>query len=149
MCVCVFVICVNECANVCLQAIFFHIPSQSLIVADLLQNFREGGHSGAPHFTSPARCCMRTCMGREAYGSSGDFVAPKHTRFQYSGDDIVALRERIALWPVRRVVMSHGAVVEAHAMQVLDEAFDNWMVTVENRGRCCVRCWTCLAPCWL
>lgn len=131
------------------EVIFFHIPSRTLIVADLLQNLRPGGHTGAEHFTGAARCCIRACMSDETYGTSGDFVAPKHTRFHHSGDDIVALRERISQWPFDRVAMAHGAVVEARATAVLDEAFDNWIVECENRSRCCARCWTCLAPCWL
>ncbi len=82
------------------EVVFFHRPSRSLIVTDLLFNIGESSHAwtrlylrgmgayGAPRQSRMVRLC---CRDRRALGESVD---------------------RILGWPFERIVVTHGAPIE-------------------------------------
>lgn len=93
------------------EVAFFHRRSGSLLLTDLCFNFVECAHG-------PTRWWLR------AMGGLGRFGPPRHVRLLLR-DRRAARRSADALlaWDVRRVIVTHGVVLQQSAKRVLREAF--------------------------
>jgi hypothetical protein len=93
------------------EVVFFHRPSGTLIASDLVFNV-------GPASPAPTRLAFRL-MG--AYGR------PSTTPLErLSIRDRAAFRrslDRILTWPIARIVLAHGAVVEADGRTALGDAY--------------------------
>lgn len=97
------------------EVVFFHQPSCSLVASDLL--FNVGG--GSPLLT------------RLAFRLTGAYGRPSSTLLErFLVRDRDAFRrslERILAWPVSRIVVAHGEVVETGGREALAEAY-GWLL---------------------
>lgn len=93
------------------EVVFFHRASGSLLLADLCFNFVE-------HPQWLARSWLRLM------GGLGRFGPPRHVRILFR-DKAAARRsvDAILAWDVRRVVVTHGVVLQQSGRRVLREAF--------------------------
>lgn len=95
------------------EVVFFHRPTRTLIVADLLECF----HDDAP---LPIRLFAKMSGLYERVGP------PPDLRLAHRG----ALRdsiERIAAWDFVRIVLAHGEIVEQDARVVFEDAMAPWL----------------------
>jgi len=93
------------------EVVFFHRRSRTLILADLAFNFVECDHR-------PTRLWLR------AVGALGRFGPPRHVRWMIR--DRAAARasiETVLRWPIERVIVSHGVVLQQSARRLLRESF--------------------------
>ena len=96
---------------------FFHVPSRTLILTDFV--FNQGPDSGLPALS---RVLLK---GMKAYGGLG----PSRI-FRFVVEDTAAvgrsIRAMLDRWPVERVSMSHGEILEEDAAERLREAYVDW-----------------------
>lgn len=45
-------------------------------------------------------------------------------------------RHKVLAWDFDKVIMSHGAIIEEHAKDAVEELFENW----EHECKCCCTC---------
>jgi hypothetical protein len=82
------------------ETMLFHHPTQTLITADLLYNFQ-------PENTKVEKLFFR------AIGCYGSPSAPFYHRFAVEDKaSVKTLIARVQRWDVRRVIMSHGRIIE-------------------------------------
>lgn len=93
------------------EVVFFHRRSGSLLLTDLCFNFVE-------HPQALTRTWLRLM------GALGRFGPPRHVRWLFR-DKAAARRsvEAMLAWDVRRVVVTHGVVLQQSAKRVLRQAF--------------------------
>ncbi|MGH0032295.1 MAG: DUF4336 domain-containing protein [Myxococcota bacterium] len=93
------------------ETVFFHRRSGTLLLTDLCFNYTE-------HPQWPARTWLRLM------GGLGRFGPPRHVRWLFR-DKRAARRsiDTILAWDVRRVVVTHGIVLQQSAKRVLRQAF--------------------------
>jgi hypothetical protein len=93
------------------EVVFFHRRSGSLMLADLCFNFVE-------HPQWLTRTWLRLM------GALGRFGPPRHVRWLLR-DKAAARRsvETMLAWDIRRVIVSHGVVLQQSARRVLRESF--------------------------
>jgi hypothetical protein len=85
------------------ETMLFHRPTGTLITADLLYNFRPEHFKAEKAFFRLIGC----------YGAPS---VPFYHRFAVENRESVrAMIERIRGWPIRRIVMCHGRIVEGDA----------------------------------
>jgi hypothetical protein len=85
------------------ETVLFHRPTGTLITADLLYNFQTENFTLEKMFFRSIGC----------YGSPS---VPFYHRFAVENKESVkALIGKVRSWPVRRIVMSHGRIVESEA----------------------------------
>jgi len=96
---------------------FFHVPSRTLILTDFV--FNHGPDSGLPTLS---RLLLR---GMNAYGRLGP---SRIFRFVVKDEAAVgrSIRAMLDRWPVERVSMSHGEVLEEDAAERLRAAYADW-----------------------
>ena len=83
------------------ETVLFHHPTGTLVTADLLYNYQAEHYAAETLFFR-----LVGCYGKPA-------VAPYH---RLAVTDKTALRHALATiraWPVRRIIMSHGRIVES------------------------------------
>lgn len=95
------------------EVVFYHRPSRSLIVADLLLNF---GENDAPI----TRLLAPIIVGR------GCTFARLYRPFVFDPERFRASIERIRRWDFTRIIVGHGAIVDHNAAEVFAEAF-GWL----------------------
>lgn len=104
------------------EVVFFHKPSGTLIASDLAFNIRE---------SSPA-------LTRLAFRLAGAYGRLSSTLLErLLVRDRAAFRrslDRILLWPFSRVVVAHGAVIEAGGRAALADAYAWLLRADEMRG---------------
>jgi hypothetical protein len=85
------------------ETMLFHRPTGTLITADLLYNFQ------------PEHCAAEKTFFR-LIGAYGAPSVPFYHRFAVENREAVsAMVDRVRRWPVRRIVMCHGRIVESGA----------------------------------
>jgi len=103
------------------EVVFFHRPTAALILTDLAFNFTD--------FTSTAN--------RVAWRFSGvppRFGPSRSARLTLLRDKITAgsYLRRICAWPFRRILVTHGAVVETNAQEEFRRAFAPYLGRVST-----------------
>ena len=97
------------------EVVLFHRPSGTVVASDLLFNITES----SPPLT---RFAMRL---------SGAYGRPSSTLLErFFVRDRAAFRrslEKILAWPIRRIVLAHGEVVESDARGALERAY-SWVL---------------------
>ncbi len=82
------------------ETVLFHRPTQTLITADLLYNFQPENTKAEKLFFRAIRC----------YGSPS---VPFYHRFAIEDKaSVKTLTAQVQRWGVRRVIMSHGRIIE-------------------------------------
>ncbi len=93
------------------EAVFFHFASGSLICADLCFNLEEMSGFGA-------------YLWLTLFGTLNRFAASR--LFTMAIKDKRAFKESLGLifqWPIKRIVMGHGAILETNAVRHLQTAY--------------------------
>jgi hypothetical protein len=93
------------------EVVFFHRPSRSLVVSDLVFNFQDMDWGVVGLY-------VRAAGAHRRFGPSR--VTRQLVRDRALGRQLM---DRILSWPIERVVMSHGAIVESQAKDRLRDAF--------------------------
>ena len=96
------------------EAVFLHRPSRTLIVADMVFNFRAGN--------------LRTRAMMRLNGAWGDVAASRFFKSRVA--DRAALRssvKRVLEWDFDRIVVGHGDVVPSAGRQAIEGAF-RWLL---------------------
>ena len=89
------------------ETVLFHRDSGSLIAADLIENFPSCDHA-------PTRWYLKI------NGALGQPTWPRAMRALYWRRDLArASIERILAWPVERVILAHGEIIEGNARDAL------------------------------
>lgn len=89
------------------ETVLFHRDSGSLITADLIENFPSCDHA-------PTRWYLKI------NGALGQPTWPRAMRALYWRRDLArASIERILAWPVERVILAHGEIIEGNARDAL------------------------------
>ena len=98
------------------EVVFFHPKSGTVLFTDLLQRIPPGALSG-----------WRAMVARLDLMTGPEPQVPRKFRLAFTGRDAArASLQRILAWPARRVLIAHGAPVEADAQAVLRRAF-RWL----------------------
>lgn len=107
------------------ETVFYHRVSRSLIVTDLIQN-----HVAAAQDSARVRVARKVLA---AFGFNGACTAPplKLSWVRTDPNAFATALKRVMAWKVDRIVVSHGATIEAHASDVLHRLFAPWIVTSE------------------
>lgn len=105
------------------ESVFFHWPSHTLICTDLLFNLHEFEGWLTPWFC-------------RVVGTHKRFAHSKLWKTKYEDIDVFARSVRkMCEWPIERVVMAHGEIVDSRCQERLEEAFE-WLYskvsTAEN-----------------
>lgn len=98
------------------EVVFFHRQSATVLVTDLIQQFRPGWFTG-----------WRALVARLDLMTAEEPSVPR--KFRVAFVDRQAARaavQRIHAWPVERVVMAHGPPVETGGREVVARAF-RWL----------------------
>ncbi|TYB82356.1 DUF4336 domain-containing protein [Maritimibacter fusiformis] len=98
------------------EVLFFHRPSATVLVTDLIQHFPKGWHKG-----------WRAVVARLDLMVAPEPSVPRKFRLAFT--DRRAARVAVARvldWPAERLVMAHGAPVERGGGEVLARAF-GWL----------------------
>ncbi|WP_217576947.1 DUF4336 domain-containing protein [Mesorhizobium sp. GbtcB19] len=99
------------------EVVFFHLPSQTALFTDLIQQFRPGWFKG-----------WRAIVARLDLMAAAEPSVPR--KFRLAFIDRQAARAavgRILAWPVENVVMSHGEPVRGDGVTFLRRAF-GWLL---------------------
>ena len=99
------------------EVIFFHRPSGTTLVTDLVQHLPKGWFGG-----------WRALVARLDLISGPEPAVPR--KFRFAMTDREAAREgvrRVLAWPTEKLVMAHGAPVTENARAVLQKAF-RWLI---------------------
>jgi hypothetical protein len=105
------------------EALFFHASSRTLLVGDLIERIGPGVASGL------ARAAARV-FGVRAH----PMPSPE---FRYYTDDADAFRGSMAevlRWPIERIFLCHGELVEEKGREVLADVVDALLREVRARG---------------
>lgn len=97
------------------EAVFFHRPSETLIVADLIENFPAG------HFNWWQKPIARLAGIIAPHGKT-----PLDWRLSFHKPQAQAGLAKIKAWTPRRIIMAHGEVVREKDNQFLNDSFD-WL----------------------
>ncbi|MGP6087968.1 DUF4336 domain-containing protein [Antarctobacter jejuensis] len=95
------------------EIVFLHRPSGTAIFTDLLQQMPPDWYSG-----------WRGTVARLDLMTSDSPKVPRKYRLAFR--DRPALRAalaRVRAWPIQKLVMAHGPVIETNAAEVVDRAF--------------------------
>ncbi len=98
------------------EVFFFHRPSKTVLVADLVQQLPPEFYAG-----------WRAKVARLDLMTAEDPTVPRKFRMMFS--DKTAARQavdQILAWPCEQVAFAHGPLVFAHGQTVLTRAFD-WL----------------------
>lgn len=97
------------------EAVFFHRPSSTLILTDLIENF-ELDHVSCWHM----RLLLRLAGPVDPNGT-----APFDMRmtFRRHRDELAGLVERMIAWDPQRIILAHGRWYAANAVEELRRAF--------------------------
>lgn len=117
------------------EVVFFHRPSRTLIVADLVENL-----VGEAGLTWAGRLMMRA-MG--IYGKA--LPSPELRMFTMDGAAAAEALDRIAAWPFERILLAHGALIESDAHAVLRSVRDRLVIEAETRPRWRAALWRAMA----
>lgn len=100
------------------EVVFFHRPSRTLLLTDLIENFEAHKVHGF---------WLRAAM-RVARVMDPDGQVPRDLRATYLGhkDQARACFERVRAWQPERILLAHGRCYERDAMKELDRAF-RWL----------------------
>jgi hypothetical protein len=99
------------------EVVFFHAPSATVLVTDLVQQIPQDWYRG-----------WRSVVARMDLMTAPVPSVPR--KFRLATTDRAAAREgvrRILDWPAERLVIAHGAPLEAGARNALERAFD-WLM---------------------
>ena len=99
------------------ETVFFHRPSRTLILADLIENFE----------TNKFASCLWANIMKLTGISSPDGKAPADWRATFK--DKTAARESLAqirAWQPEKTILAHGRCYENNAMEELQRAF-RWL----------------------
>jgi hypothetical protein len=107
------------------EVVFFHRASQTLIVADLVENISED--------TLPSRAGRTLAKMMRIYGrplSSPEFRI-------YTSDPEAARKklDEINAWPFQRILLAHGDLIAENAHEVFQELIDHLYAEAKNRPR--------------
>lgn len=106
------------------EALFFHEPSRTLLVGDLVENIGREALSMA---------------GRAAFWPFGVRPRPMPSpEFRYYTLDVAAAEaslERARAWPVERIFLCHGGLVETRAQETFGAVCDELLTIARRRGR--------------
>ncbi|MGV6847106.1 MAG: DUF4336 domain-containing protein [Marinibacterium sp.] len=107
------------------EVVFFHHASETLIVADLVENLTDDTLPGGL-----ARAAARAghIMGRA-------LASPEFRMYSMDADAAAAALERISDWPFRRILMAHGKIVERDAHKVFDAVRSSLLREIRDRPR--------------
>lgn len=97
------------------EAVFFHRPSETLIVADLIENFPKG------HFNWWQRPIARLAGILAPHGKT-----PLDWRLSFNRRVAQESLTHIKAWAPKRIVMAHGDIVEEKDNMFLNDSFD-WL----------------------
>ena len=103
------------------EVVFFHKPSGTLIASDLV--FNVG--SSSPALTRLAFRLLGA-YGRPSVTLSERLLIRDRAAFRHS-------LERILRWPISRIVIAHGSVVERGGREALADAY-SWLLAPGSRG---------------
>ena len=94
------------------ETVWFHKPSRTLIVTDLLQYYQGDMSFGLKIYA-------------KLTGTSKQLAVPKTVRWLVK-DRVAALAsaQKILNWPFERVVVAHNSIVETDAHAVVEKAFE-------------------------
>lgn len=97
------------------ERVFFHVPTATLLVTDLVFNIHE-----------PRGFAMPWLL--RAVGAHRRFAQSRSVRFMTRDRQAAAESARAILaWPIERVVMSHGEIVATDAHSVLESALERML----------------------
>jgi len=96
------------------EVVFFHTPSRTLVASDLVFNVRER----SPTLTRIAFRLLGA-YGRPSSSFAERLLIRDRPAFRESLD-------RILSWPISRIVLAHGDVVEENGRQALAQAY-SWL----------------------
>lgn len=99
------------------ECIFMHVPSSSLIVTDLIENF-------APDHFSPCQRLFAKCVGILA--PQGKMPLDWRLSFVFSKSEARAHLAVMLAWHPERIIMAHGVLVERDSEAFLRRAF-RWL----------------------
>ncbi|MDA0147401.1 DUF4336 domain-containing protein [Vibrio sp. LaRot3] len=99
------------------ESIFFHQPSSTLIVTDLIENFE-------PSKLTPFQRCVGRLVGIVA--PNGKMPIDWRFTFSFSKREAREHVSAILAWQPKRIVMSHGNIVEQDAVAFLTRSF-SWL----------------------
>jgi hypothetical protein len=104
------------------ESVFLHKSSQSLMVTDLVQNHSDERQSGLAGFL------QRFML--EPIGFKGICMAPPlKSRFMVKNRDVLSycLRQ-VANWDFKRIIVTHGDIIEENAKHAFSELFSRFLV---------------------
>lgn len=99
------------------EVVFFHRPSATVLVTDLVQHIPKGWYRG-----------WRALVARLDLMTAVNPSVPRKFRMATTRKSVArAAVSRILDWPARNLVMAHGAPVQSEAKETLRRAFD-WLM---------------------
>ncbi|MEO0593160.1 MAG: DUF4336 domain-containing protein [Myxococcota bacterium] len=104
------------------ETVFFHRPSRSLVCTDLMFNLHANNTRG---FLTPWILRMTGAYGRPAQSRLLRSVTKDRGRARSS-------LERVLEWPIERVLMAHGDVVDSDAKDILRSSC-HWMLSGDSK----------------
>lgn len=98
------------------ETVFFHRPSGTVIVTDLIQHLPDDWFSG-----------WRRLIATWDRMTGPEPAVPRKFRLAFTGRKAArAARDRLLAWPAERLIMAHGAPVTEDAAGLLRRAF-SWL----------------------
>ena len=106
------------------EALLFHRPSRTLLVGDLVERI-------GPGIASPIARGVARLLGV----SSHPMASPEFRYYTADADAFEAGMAEVLRWPIERVFLCHGDLIEEKGREVVARVVDTLVEEVRGRGR--------------